>query len=120
MIRLLVKVFFPIAVIAVAAAGFLPPLLEQGNLDNQALNAARAGSALLVSSGSAQQAMAAVAESISHDPGLHLDSVVVNPAGTTSTVKVTVSETVHTFLDGIPGMKSWFHRTATEESSVGT
>lgn len=118
--RLLLKVFLPIGVVVAAAIGFLPPLLDQGNLDNDAVMAARAGSAVLVSTGSADGAITAVQEAISKDPGVHLVSVKVNPAGESSTVQVTVSETVHTFLDRLPGMKSWFHRTSTQESSVGT
>ena len=119
-LRLLLKIFLPLAVLGVLAAGLLPPLLDQAGLDTDALNAARAGSALLVSTGSSSAAEEAAEQSIAGDPGVVLVSIRVDPGGQAQTMEVSVEETFHTFIYGFPGLKRWFHRTATEESSVGT
>ncbi len=104
--------------------GLLPPLLDRGNLANDALTAARAGAALLVSSGSTSQAENAARQSVARDPGISLEGVQVEPAGTAGTVQVTVGETVHTFMSGWPGVRSWlqgwFHLRSTQRDSVGT
>lgn len=104
--------------------GLLPPLLDRGNLANDALTAARAGAALLVSSGSTSQAENAARQSIAGDPGISLEGVQVEPAGTAGTVQVTVGETVHTFMSGWPGVRNWlqgwFHLRSTQRDSVGT
>lgn len=118
-VRLLLKIFLPLAVVGVLAAGLLPPLLDQAGLDTDALNAARAGSALLVSTQSSSEAEQAAEQSIADDPGVTLVSLQVDPGGQAGTMEVSVTEDVHTFMDGLPGLKKWFHRSATEESSVG-
>lgn len=119
-VRLLLKIFLPLAVVMVLAAGLLPPLLDQAGLDTDALNAARAGSALLVSTGSSTSAEAAAAQSIARDPGVALVGMQVDPGGQAETMEVSVKEEVHTFMKGLPGLEKWFDRTSTEESSVGT
>jgi hypothetical protein len=120
LVRLLLKVFIPLAVVGVLAGGLLPPLLDQAGLDTDALNAARAGSAMLVSTGSSSEADVVVQQSIADDPGVALVSVQVDPNGESDTMQVTVAETVHTYLSGIPGLKGWFRRTSTQSSSVGS
>lgn len=119
-VRLLLKIFLPLAVVVVLAAGLLPPLLDQAGLDTDALNAARAGSALLVSTGSPASAEAAAEQSIAGDPGVALVGVQVDPGGQPDTIEVSVKEEVHTFMKGLPGLEKWFDRTSTEESSVDT
>lgn len=118
--RLLLRVFLPIAVVAALAAGLLPPLLDQAGLDTDALNAARAGSAVLVSTGSSASAEAAAQQEVARDPGVVLVGVRVDPQGQAQTMEVSVSEKVHTFMDGLPGLEKWFVRTSSAESSVGT
>ncbi len=109
----ILKLVFPLAVLVVLAVGLLPPLFARGTLDTDAINAAKAAaSATSVSAGSATQV---VERSIAGDPGVTLVSVKVNPNGQTDTVEVTLSETVHTFMDGFPGLKSWFHITSTQQ-----
>lgn len=121
---MLIKVAVGLAVILVLAAGLLPALLDRGNLANDALNAAQAGSAILVSTGNASQAQAAASQSISADHGVVLQDIQVDPGGQQNTVKVSVEEQIHTFMSGWPGIKSWlaswFHLTSTQTSSVGT
>jgi len=111
-VRFAIKLLLPIAVIAVFAAGLLPPLFAKGKLDTDALNAAKAAS-----SPGAGSALAAVQHSIAGDPGVTIVSVHFNSNG--DTVQVTLAETVHTFMDGFPGLKSWFHVTSTQTSSLG-
>lgn len=124
-LKVLVKVAIVVAVALVLAAGLLPPFLDRGNLDNDALTAAQAGSALLISSGSVDEAEAAARQSVAGDPGVRLVAVEVVPGGSAGVVKVTVSEHVRTFMSGWPGVRSWLHGwfqiTSTESAgSVGT
>lgn len=120
--RFLIKLALPIAVLAVLGAGLLPPLFDQGSLDTDALNAARAGSSAF-QSGNTAAAEAAAEKSIAGDPGVTL--VWAKPLPPTQAtnelpaVQVKVSETVHTFLDGLPGLKSWFQLTSTQEAQLG-
>ncbi len=117
-VRLLLKVFLPLAVAGVLAGGLLPPLLDQAKLDTDAINAAQAGSALLVSSGSPSEAEAAAQQSIADDPGVTLVDLQVDPKGQSYTMEVTVAQTIHTYMSGVPGLEKWFRRASTEESSV--
>jgi hypothetical protein len=117
-VRRLLKIFVPLAVLGVLAGGLLPPLLAQAGLDTDALNAARAGSALLVSSGSQSQAESAAQASLTNDPGVALVTMQVDPDGQSDTMVVSVAETIHTYMSGLPGLQGWFRRTSTEESSV--
>ena len=122
--RLLIKLALALAVIVTLAAGLLPPLLDRGNLANDALNAARAGSALMVSTDDPTQAQDAATGSIANDPGIELVNVGVNSDGSNSSVSVSVAENVHTFMSSWPGinswLKGWYHLTSTQTSSVGT
>lgn len=124
--RLLFKLALPIVVLVALAAGLLPPLLDQSGLNNDALNAARAASATLISSSSLSQAdaQAVVQNALVNDKGVELVSVNVDPQGQITTVQVTVKEQVHTYLSDWPGVRSWlkgwFQRTSSETSSVGT
>ena len=117
-VRFLLKLVIPLAVLLVLAIGLLPPVFDRGTLDTDAVNAAKAGAAALSVSGPAA-AEAAVRGSIAGDTGVTLVSVQINPSGQTQTVQVTLSRTVHTFMDGIPGLKGWFHMTSTQDSSLG-
>lgn len=116
--RLAIKLLLPLAVIIVAAVGFLPPVLSQGSLDTDAVNAAKAGASALSTSGQAA-AEAAVRSSVAGDPGVTLVSVRLDPNGLTQDVQVTLSEKVNSFLNGISGLKSWFHDTSTQDSQLG-
>jgi hypothetical protein len=120
--RFAFKLFLPVAVITVLAIGLLPPFFVRGTLDTDAVNAAKAASAALSGSGSgsgAASAEAAARQSIAGDRGVTLVSVQVNPNGESDTVQVTLAETVHTFMDGFPGLESWFHVTSTQSSQLG-
>ena len=114
----LIKLLFPAAVIIVLAIGLLPPLFARGTLDTDAINAAKAGASALSVSGPGA-AEAAVRSAVAGDPGVTLVSVQVNPHGENQTVQVTLSKTVHTFMDGIGGLKSWFNIRSTQSSSLG-
>lgn len=107
-----------IAVITVLAIGLLPPLLDRGKLDTEALNAARAASAV-VQSGNRAAATAAAEASIAKDPGVELVSVTFRNASLGPFVQVKVREKVRTFMDGLPGLEGWFNLTSTQESQLG-
>jgi hypothetical protein len=113
----LVKLGSVVAVAGILAAGLVPPLIAQGALDTDAVNAARSASAALVGSSYADTSAAQVAAdaSVEHDPGVEVVRVTVQGA----TVEVTLSETVHTFMEGVPGLKKYFHLTSTRSSTLG-
>src|SRR5574340_1512603 len=119
--RFAIKLLVPLAVLLVLALGLLPPLFARGTLDTDAVNAARAGSSALggAGSGALTAVEAAVQRSIAGKSGVGLVSVKINPDGQSDTVQVTLAETVHTFMDGIPGLEGWFHLTSTQQSSLG-
>lgn len=123
--RLFFKLAVPIAVLAALAAGLLPPLLDQSGLNNDALNAARAASATLISSQSLSQtdAQSVVQNALAGDNGVQLESVNVDPQGQITTVQVNVKEQVHTYMSNWPGVRSWlkgwFQLTSSQTSSVG-
>lgn len=106
-----------ITIVVALAIGLLPPRFDQGSLDTDALYAARAGSAALVGANSSDVvvAQAAAATSIAADPGIRLANVSVDG----QTVRVTLTESVHTFMAPLPGLSSWFSLTSTEESTLG-
>lgn len=115
--RALFKVSIAIAILVVLAIGLLPPRFDQGSLDTEAVYAARAGSAALVGANSSDVtvAQAAASNSISGDPGVRLTNVSVDG----QTVSVTLTQSVHTFMDGLPGLSKWFKLTSTQESTLG-
>lgn len=120
-VRALIKILIPLAVIAVLAVGLLPPLFARGSLDTDAVNAAKAASSVFAGSGARSgpdAAIAAARNSLSGDPGVTIVSITF-PKGEIDTVQVTLSKTVHTFMDGFPGLKSWFHVTSTQSSQLG-
>jgi hypothetical protein len=108
------------AVILAALAGFLPPVLARGTLDTDTVNAAKAGSSAL-STGGAAAAQSAVATSLSRDPNVVLKSVTFSqtPPTSGSTVTVTATEHVHSWLSGISALDGWFNITSTQQSSLG-
>ena len=119
------KVAGVLGVLLFLAAGLLPPLLDRGNLANDALTAARTGSALLVSTGSPTEAEDAARQSIAGDAGVTLQGVQVDPQGSSETVQVSVSEHVHTFMSRWPGIRSWLNgwfdlRSTQSAAAVGT
>lgn len=116
--RFLILTVLVVGVLAVLGAGLLPPVFDQGSLDTDAVNAARAASSAS-QSGNEAAIEAAAARSIAGDPGVTL--VWAKPVASSGfpTVQVKLSETVHTFMDGLPGLKSWFHLTSTQESQLG-
>ena len=115
--RALFKVGVAITIVVVIAIGLLPPRFDQGSLDTDAIYAARAASAALVGANSSDVAVAqvAAANSISADPGVRLANVSVDG----QTVRVTLIESVHTFMAALPGLRSWFRLASTEESTLG-
>ena len=122
--RFVIKLVLPLAVIVTLAIGLVPPFFDKGNLDSDALNAAKAGASAVFASGSGigsqlSRAEAAVQLSLAGKSGITLVSVRVNPPGTSNTVEVTLTETVHTFMEGFPGLKSWFHLRSTQQSELG-
>lgn len=117
--RFFIKLALGAAVIAVLAVGLLPPVFDRGSLDTAAANAARAASALVQTGGSQAAATAAAQTSIARVPGVTLDTVSFSTRSSTALVTVKVSEVVHTFMDGFPGLKSWFHITSTQVSQFG-
>lgn len=116
--RLLIRIGLPVALLVVLGAGLLPPVFARGSLDTDALNAARAASTA-ASSGSAADAYGAAATSVASDPGVQLINVKVSSGGLGTTVQVTVTETVHSFMDKFPGLNGWFHLTSTQQSQLG-
>jgi len=101
------KLGLVVAVAAVLAVGFLPPLFAHGELDGFARDAAQKGSAV-VTDESPDTVQSLVAQAIATHPGVHLDKVNIDGG----TVTVTVSETVRTFI-------SSFHLSSTEGSAGG-
>lgn len=120
--RLLVKLFVPIAVVVIAAVGLLPPVFARGNLDSDTIAAARAGSTALSGStgGEAErEATAAAIQSLAGHRGVTVASVTVSGSGLGSVVTVTTSEHVRSFLENVPGLKGWFNITSTQTSQLG-
>ncbi|HAM03015.1 MAG TPA: hypothetical protein DCQ30_12440 [Acidimicrobiaceae bacterium] len=117
--RFFIRLAVVLTIIAVLAAGLLPPVFDRGRLDTDTLNAARAASAVVQTSGGQSAATAAARASIAKDPGVTLDSVTFSTESSNAFVTVRASEDVHTFMDGFPGLKSWFHLTSTQESQFG-
>jgi hypothetical protein len=122
---MLLKLALTVAVLTALAGGLLPPLLDHGGLDTDALDAARAASAALVSSSSLSQADAQtiVQNAIANDKGVQLVSVTVDPGGTQNAVQVVLKEHVTTYMSDWPGVRSWlkgwFELSSTQTSSVG-
>jgi type II secretory pathway pseudopilin PulG len=117
-VRFLILTVLIVGILAVLGAGLLPPVFDQGSLDTDALNAARAASSAS-QSGNDAAIEAAAARSIAGDPGVALVWAKPVPSNGLPTIQVRLSETVHTFMDGFPGLKSWFRLTSTQESEAG-
>jgi hypothetical protein len=109
-----------IGIVIAALVGFLPPVLARGSLDTDAVNAAKAGSSAL-SAGGATAAQSAIKASLATHPDVVLKSVTFSqsPPNSGSTVTVTVTESVHSWLSGISALGGWFHITSTQQSSLG-
>jgi hypothetical protein len=109
-----------VGIVIAALVGFLPPVLARGSLDTDAINAAKAGSSAL-STGGVGGAQSAVAASVAKHPDVVLKKVTISPVPPTaeSTVTVTVTENVHSWLSGISALDSWFHISSTQSSSLG-
>ena len=104
----LVKLIVPVAIVVVAAIGFVPRFPAQGALDQDARNAAFAAL-----NGGGEAAARASAEA---HPGVHLMSFGRAKSTITGlpTVQVTLQEKVSTILSGLPGLKGWFRITSTQ------
>jgi hypothetical protein len=116
--RTILKVAAVVGVLAVAAAGLGPPLLDQGALDTDARNAARTASATLVDANGPdlQTAESAAQGAVAGDKGVTVAGVSVDG----QTVQVTLEETVHSFLDGLPGLsRHYFRLSSTAQSTFG-
>jgi len=105
------------AVLVVFGMGLAPPALARGKVDHAAVVASKAGSAALVSGGTAAADDAAL-RTLATQPNLHIVSMGPVP-GTNATFAVTVQERIHTFLDRFSGLKSWFVVTSTHQSTSG-
>ena len=116
--RLLLKLGVVVVVLVALGIGLVPPLLAREQLATDATDAARAASNVADTQSQAAAAVAA-AQAIADDPGVQLDKVSIQYGGYAPTVVVTVSETVHTFMDGIPGLRGWFHVVSTQQSQLG-
>ena len=116
--RRLILTVLVVGILAVLGVGLFPPAFDQGRLDTDALNAARAASSAS-QSGNEAAIEAAAARSIAGDSGVTL--VWAKPVASSGfpTVQVKLRETVHTFMDGFPGLKSWFELSSTQESQLG-
>jgi hypothetical protein len=108
-------------VVAILAAGLLPPLIAKGRLASEALDAARAASAAVTNTGNPQAANQVVARWVadSSDHNVRLVSVNIRSGELGAAVQVTLDERVHTFLEHFPGLKGWFQISTTQESSFG-
>jgi len=105
-------------IVIVLGIGLLPPLLARGKLDQATIAAADAGSYALANGGGVTAADAAALGSIAKHPSVTIVSMGLVP-GTTATFAVTTQERVHTFMDGVSPLKSWFVVTSTQESTPG-
>ena len=102
---------------ATLAAGLLPPVFDQATLDEATVAAARAGSLALYGGGTTGADAAAISSIATHS---NMKIVSMRPVtGSPETFVVTAQEDVHTFLAGVPGLRSWFSVTSTEESTQG-
>ena len=119
--RWIIRLLLPLAIVGVLAAGLLPPLIAKGRLATEALDAARAASAAVTNSGNRQVAYEAAAKWVASDSdhNVQLVSVNVQSGDLGATVQVTLRESVHTFMEGFPGLKGWFRITSTQASSLG-
>lgn len=117
--RFLFKMALVLVVLGILAAGLVPPLLDRPGLDTDALDAARAASLAVETSQNSDAAQSAAAQSVATHPGVQLVKVAILTEGLAPAVAVTVSEDVHTFMDGVPGLKRWFHISATQDSQLG-
>jgi len=110
-----VKLVLVLTLLGVLAAGLLPPVLDAGSLRDDASSGAQAGFDALLDKGSSTASVdLAVEHGVGRHRGIRLDSVKVGSDADT----VVLAENVHTFMDGLPGLKSWFRITATESATV--
>jgi hypothetical protein len=105
------------ALVVALAVGLLPPVFTRSSLDEATFDAARAGSEALQGGGTAA-ADAAALRSIAAHPDVRIVSMGA-VAGAPFTFGVTTSEHVETFMDGIPGLASWFLLTSSQQSTAG-
>lgn len=124
--RLLFKIVVPLAVVVALALGLLPPLFDQGQLDSWTLAAARAASTMNPGSAggsgpnSCPAAIEAVVEaSVTAHRGVTMTGCSLSPTDEGAQVTVSTAETVHTYMDGLPDLKSWFHLTSSQQSVQG-
>ena len=108
----LLRFGLPFAVLVAAVVGFVPRLGGQVSLDQWAGDAAT----------QASQAPPATAEQVARrsaesHPGVRL--VGFQRAAHSSAVTVTLARDVHSFLDGLPGLRGWFHLTSTQNTMGG-
>jgi len=115
--RRFVAILVGVAVVVTLAAGLLPPLFTQATLDETTLAAARAGS-LALYGGGATGADAAALHSLAAHPNVKIVNMKPIPRLTDAFI-VTAQEDVHTFMDGVPGLRSWFIVTSTQQSTEG-
>lgn len=110
----LLRFVLPLAVAVALAVGFLPLIGTRGSLDQYGTEA---GLAALHDPNHAQ---AAAAAALSHHPGVRLISLQRETSvNGLPAVTVVVRERVHSYLDGLPKIKSWFQISATV-TTVGT
>jgi hypothetical protein len=110
----LLRFALPLAVIVALAVGFLPLVGTRGALDQYGTEA---GLAALHDPNHANAAAAAV---IRHHPGVHLLSMRRETSlNGLPAVTVVVEERVHSYLDRLPKLQTWFQVTTTV-TTVGT
>lgn len=108
------KLAVPIGLVVAASVGFVPRLTAQGSLNQWASDAARAGA-----TAPSDKAVAAARRSAESHPGAVFVGYTEQRAGGVTSGTVVLRETVHTYLSGWPGVKSWFRISATETTVGG-
>ena len=104
-----------LVILGVLSYGLLGPVVAAGHLHDEANTAAQAGySRLFGSSSSSASVQQAVAASVAHKSNIRVESVKIQGG----VVTVVLQEKVHSFMDGMPGLKGWFTVSATESASA--
>jgi hypothetical protein len=101
------------AIVIVLGIGLLPPLMARGKLNQTTMTAAQAGYLALVSGGGTAGADSAALGALAKHPNVTIVSMGQVP-GVPNAFAVTTQEHVHTFMDHVAGLKSWFTVTSTQ------
>lgn len=113
--RFAVKTVLVLTLLAVLAVGLLPPVFAGASLRDDASSGAQAGFAALLAHGSTTASVdVAVEHAVGRHRGVRIDSIKVR----SNVVTVVLTENVHSFMDRLPGLRSWFRITVTESATT--